>query len=333
MKILNQSYEILFPASLDTTTAREILQAIELAGRTCYKSEDRITETSASDFVKMIIKRGHESVLEHRSISVKFVVDRGVSHEIVRHRIASFSQESTRYCSYGNEKHGNSINVIDISSHFKNPTSKLYWESAMKFAEMTYLSMIENGESPQIARSVLPNSLKTEIVVTANLREWRTIFKQRCASGAHPQMQEVMKPLFEELCKFLPEIFEDLKETAKNEHKAPAIIPIVVSIRNDTKTKTKLSHLKVGDFFIFKSHFHTMHWDFDKQSTVLIKKSADECQCVYTIVRQNLKSTTVRRIYGKDQNGKLNMDHITSRVLKSTEMYNHPDPFVKKVKI
>ena len=188
-----------------------MLKVIELAGRTAYKSENQITDTSASDFVRMLIRRGHESVLEHQSISVKFIVDRGISHELVRHRLASFTQESTRYCNYSKEKFGKEINVIDISKHLKNPESYSYWKTAMEYAEKAYLAMIANGESPQIARAVLPNSLKTEIILTCNLREWRTIFRQRILKEAHPQMREIMLPLFEELCNFLPEVFEDLK--------------------------------------------------------------------------------------------------------------------------
>ena len=218
MKQISQSYKILRPRKLDVQSAKRILKDIELAGRTCYKSEDKITDTSASDFIKMLIRRGHESVLEHHSISVRFIVDRGVSHEIVRHRLASFSQESTRYCDYSNKKHGNGINVIDISKHLKNPESYTYWKMAMEYAEMAYRSMIASGESAQIARSVLPNSLKTEIVVTANLREWREIFRQRTSTAAHPCMREIMCPLLDRLKVFLPEIFEDI-EYQKSEKK------------------------------------------------------------------------------------------------------------------
>lgn len=211
MRIVNPGYEILTPIDRD-----EILTAIEIAGRTCYKSEDKITADSAAEFVKMIVNRGHFSVLEHRIISVKFTVDRGITHEIVRHRIASFSQESTRYCNYNRGKFGSELSIIDIAPHLKGFENDLQirdaWVDAMQSAEKHYNKMIELGASPQIARSVLPNSLKAEIVVTANMREWREIFRQRTAPAAHPQIREVMKPLQAELQLKLPEVFCTLGE-------------------------------------------------------------------------------------------------------------------------
>jgi thymidylate synthase (FAD) len=184
-----------------------ILRNLEIAGRTCYKSEEKITDDSAGLFVKHLIKRGHESVLEHEKITVRFVCDRGVSHELVRHRIASFSQESTRYCNYGK-----SGECVFITPAWIDPDHKTYsiWKSAMQKAESDYLSLLNLGWSPQQARTVLPNSLKTEIVVTANLREWRTIFKQRCSTAAHPQMREIMLPFYQHCKKILPELFNDL---------------------------------------------------------------------------------------------------------------------------
>lgn len=207
MRLIKSSYEI-----LSQFDGMEMLKAIEAAGRTCYKSEDKITEESAIEFVrKRIMAPGHLSVIEHEKITVRFIFDRGVSHEMVRHRIASYSQESTRYCNYTKNEHDSQISLIEIHHHFNNPDSLRVWENAMINAENAYMAMIELGESPQIARSVLPNSLKTEIVVTANLREWRLIFEQRTSSRAHPQMREVMIPLFEELRAKIPVIFEDLR--------------------------------------------------------------------------------------------------------------------------
>lgn len=206
MKIVNPGYEI-----LSVVDSKNILQNIELAGRTCYKSEDKITDDSAAKFITMLLKRGHESVIEHEKITVKFTNDRGVSHEQVRHRLCSFSQESTRYVNYTKENKGGQVKVIDITPHLKNPEVSFdIWFQAMINAEVSYKGMIDAGESPQIARSVLPNSLKTEIVVTANLRQWRTMFKQRTASAAHPQMREVMCPLLDELKGLLPVIFDDI---------------------------------------------------------------------------------------------------------------------------
>ena len=205
MKIVNASYEI-----TSWLLGAEMLQMIEQSGRVCYKSEDKITDDSAPAFVAMLIKRGHEAMLEHGpAITVKFTVDRGVSHEMVRHRIASFAQESTRYCNYGSGKFGNEITVIEPIGL----TIEQYaiWESICRLCEGYYMSLIEKGLSPQMARSVLPNSLKTEIVITANPREWRHIFKLRTADAAHPQMREVMCPLLAELKMQIPVLFDDIE--------------------------------------------------------------------------------------------------------------------------
>lgn len=210
MKIIKAGYEVLTPISKNGT---EELQHIEKIGRVCYKSEDRITEDgeSARQFVKMLIDRGHEAMIEHSSLSVRFTVDRGVSHELVRHRIASFAQESTRYCNYSKDRFGNEITVI--KPLFFDEKSRQYtnWKYAMMNAEMSYCMLLENGATPQEARSVLPNSTKTEITVTANYREWRSFFKLRTAKAAHPQMREVTVPLLADLKKKLPVIFDDIE--------------------------------------------------------------------------------------------------------------------------
>lgn len=205
MKIIKPSYEIMTPINREA-----ILKNIELAGRTCYKSEDKITEDSASKFVRMLVKNGHEAMIEHQAITVKFVCDRGVSHEIVRHRIASFAQESTRYCNYSNDKFGSEITVIEPFFFDEDSEEYKVWWACCATAEVDYLRLLRLGRSPQEARSVLPNSLKTEIVVTMNVREWRHFFKLRCASTAHPQMRELAIPLFEEMKELLPELFEDI---------------------------------------------------------------------------------------------------------------------------
>lgn len=216
------SYEILTPISEGGINE---LKHIEKIGRVCYKSEENITEdgASAKKFVKMLIDRGHEAMIEHSMLSVKFIVDRGISHELVRHRIASFAQESTRYCNYSSEKFGNEISVIDIVNSIKydSKMSKMYsasienilfeWWDAMEDAEKHYMKMIELGATPQIARSVLPNSTKTEITITANYREWRNLFKLRTAKAAHPQMREITIPLLKELKSRLPVVFDDIK--------------------------------------------------------------------------------------------------------------------------
>ena len=223
MNILRAGFEILTPIS---EGGIDELKHIEKIGRVCYKSEGKITKDgeSAKKFVKMLIDRGHEAMIEHSSLSVRFTVDRGVSHELVRHRIASFAQESTRYVNYSLDKFGNEINVInirdgiDLDNKMKNMDSSIIdailreWFSAMKDAEKHYMKMIELGATPQIARSVLPNSTKTEITITTNYREWRAFFKLRVPATAHPQMREVTIPLLKELKNRLPIIFDDIKE-------------------------------------------------------------------------------------------------------------------------
>lgn len=187
-----------------------ILKNIERAARTCYKSEGLITDDSYLKIVKKLMESEHESVLEHESIMVRFVVDRGVSHESVRHRLVAVSQESTRYCSYAKDKFGNEITVIH--PFFWNDEGEMYaiWLDAMEYAERAYMKLISMGASPQEARTVLPNSLKTEFVLTANLREWRHIFKMRTSPKAHPQMIEVMVPLLAAFKRQIPLVFDDI---------------------------------------------------------------------------------------------------------------------------
>lgn len=210
MKIIEPSYEIL--TEISEGGIKE-LQHIEKIGRVCYKSEDKITEDgeSAKNFVKMLIGRGHEAMIEHSSLSVKFIVDRGVSHELVRHRIASFAQESTRYCNYSKDKFDNGITFIRPFFFEEGTQNYNEWVYAMGIAEQSYLQMLKDGATPQEARSVLPNSTKTEITITANYREWRNFFKLRTAKAAHPQMQEVTRPLLKELKEKLPIIFDDIE--------------------------------------------------------------------------------------------------------------------------
>lgn len=207
MKIIKPGFEILTDLS-----PAAVLKHIELCGRTCYKSEVKITEESYLTFVKDIIKRGHEAVLEHFNITVKIICDRGVSHEIVRHRLASYCQESTRYCNYAKDNFDSEIAVIEPL--FLTPNTFAYnkWKNTCITAERAYFDLLNWGCSPQEARAVLPNSLKTEVVMTANLREWRHFFKLRCAAAAHPQMREIAIPLCKELQKKLPVVFDDILE-------------------------------------------------------------------------------------------------------------------------
>ena len=205
MKIINAGFQI-----LSNINGMEMLQAIEYIARTCYKSENSITELSAVKMVESLINRGHEAMLEHQSISVKFIVDRGVSHELVRHRMASYAQESTRYCNYSKDKFGNEITVIKPCFLDEDTENYRIWKSSCEAAEKAYFAMLDNDATPQEARSVLPNSLKTEICMTANLREWRHFFKLRTAPAAHPQMREVAIPLLHQMRSQVPVVFDDI---------------------------------------------------------------------------------------------------------------------------
>lgn len=212
MRIINAGYEILTDISPYGTLE---LEQIERAARTCYKSEDKITDQgeSAKKLIKNLIKNGHEAMLEHSQLSVKFICDRGVSHELVRHRMASFAQESTRYCNYSGDKFGNEITVIRPCFWAYNKHEKEYknWQVACMDAEEAYFNLLAIGATAQQARSVLPNSLKTEVVMTANYREWRHILKLRTDKAAHPQMRELMVPLLKELKERIPVIFDDIE--------------------------------------------------------------------------------------------------------------------------
>ena len=214
MKFIKPTYEILTPINGD-----EILKTIEKVARTCYKSEDKITEdgSSAYNLVKMLIKRKHEAMIEFYDITVKFIVDRGVSHEIVRHRLASYAQESTRYVNYSKGKHGSELTYIqpifwnDVPKNKSDVEKHAILEELLFTIEQLYMKLIELGATPQEARYILPNGIKTEINVKMNLREWRHFFKMRCSLAAHPQMREVAIPLLHEFQNKIPVIFDDLK--------------------------------------------------------------------------------------------------------------------------
>lgn len=209
MKSIEPSFVI--EESLD---GEEVLRRIERAGRTCYKSEGKIGSGSAKEFIRKILAMGHESVIEHEKVTVRVICDRGVTHEIVRHRVASYSQESTRYCNYTKDKFANEITFIEPcfwkGESDKDKEKYAAWREAMEAAERSYFRLIELGASPQEARSVLPNSLKTEIVMTLNLRAWRNFFQLRTSSAAHPQMREIARPLLDEFKKRIPVIFDDI---------------------------------------------------------------------------------------------------------------------------
>ena len=227
MKIIEQSYQILAPDPLEEIT---MLGLIEDAGRLCYKSEDKITDTSYKKFVANLIKGKHHSVIEHSNITVRFITDRGVTHELVRHRLASYSQESTRYCDYSDDmlficpvwcdlekglytvrqSHGTLL-VDGPNGHIiTHSAATIDFLVACCHAETSYQMLRKRDWSPQQARAVLPNSLKTEIIMTANLREWRHVLDLRCSKAAHPQIRSLMLPLLKELSEKLPEAFTDI---------------------------------------------------------------------------------------------------------------------------
>ncbi|MDY3801088.1 MAG: FAD-dependent thymidylate synthase [Bacilli bacterium] len=221
MRILKPQHVII---GKDQIEGHKILKHIEKIARTCYKSEDLINDESAEKMIKKLIKMNHLAMIEHASVSVLFTCDRGVTHEIVRHRVASYAQESTRYVNYSKDKFGNEIGYIDIAGGIALDTKMKdtpvetidaiisEWNQACIDAEKHYMKMLELGATPQIARSVLNNSTKSDINVTMNLREWGHFFELRCDSPAHPQMRELVIPLLKEMSEVIPIVFDDLVE-------------------------------------------------------------------------------------------------------------------------
>ena len=209
MIIVQPSFEIETPED----HIAGMLKRIEKIGRVCYKSEEKMNAASADAFVRKLIASEHEAVIEHEHITVRFICDRGVSHELVRHRIASYCQESTRYCNYSTTKNKDVqlIHPKGLTDEQRYRRERHYWD-----VQRLYEMEISEGLSPQIARGVLPTSLKTEIVMTCNLREWRHVLKLRASTRAHPQMRELIIPLQCRLNEYLPLIFN------------PIIIPTVV---------------------------------------------------------------------------------------------------------
>lgn len=216
MKIIEPSYEILTPIN-----GEEILKTIEKVARTCYKSEEKIGEGTAAKMVNNLINNGHEAMIEFYDITVKFVHNRGFTHEMVRHRLCSFAQESTRYCNYSADKFGNEITVIrpywlipdyndTLGNEYYSSKAANLWHEQLTKIEEVYFELLKTGLPAQAARGVLPNDLKTEINVKANIREWRAIFKLRTSPAAHPDMRRVMIPLLQEFKTLLPVVFDDL---------------------------------------------------------------------------------------------------------------------------
>ena len=202
MKIVEPSVDLLWHTP---QPARQI----EISGRRCYKSEDKITPDSAQEFCRRMVKSGHHAMIEHASASFRIITDRGVSHEIVRHRLASYAQESTRFCDYSKGKFNNECSFIEPPDLMKD--QKIIWVKTCELCERAYFSMLEGGCPPQIARSVLPNSLKTEIIMTANFREWRHFIKLRGSGAAHPQIRPIAWAVKTELTIIAHSIFGDLR--------------------------------------------------------------------------------------------------------------------------
>ena len=205
MKIVQQSHEWITPLNRDVT-----LKRIEQIARTCYKSEGAIKPGSAEKMVAMLCKNHHYAMIEHISLSIKFITDRGVANEIVRHRIGSYAQESTRYCNYSKDKFDKQITVID---HGYGGDKGSVWYHGCQEAETHYRAMIAKGATPEEARDVLPLCLKTEIVCTWNLREWHEVLRLRTAKDAHPALRALLIPVLHELQEVYPEIFNDIEVT------------------------------------------------------------------------------------------------------------------------
>ena len=207
VKVIQQSYEIL----TDLSDSTKILKDIERVGRVCYKSESNITQDSYIKFCKMLRDRGHEAMIEHSQLSVKFIVNRAIANEIVRHRLFSFAQASTRYINYSKDKFGNEIKVIEPEELLPSNSSVYqFWYNSCKNAEDAYMALLYDNVKPEIARDVLPLSTATEIVVTGNIREWRHFFRLRCCSNAHPQLVSISRKLLNDLKSKIPVIFDDI---------------------------------------------------------------------------------------------------------------------------
>jgi len=186
---------------------RDALEIIEAAARTCYKSEDKIKDGSAVDLIRRCIRQGHESVLEHVNVTLRLICDRGVSHELVRHRLAAYSQESTRYVKYGDVQYVEPWwwNEEPHDFDLQDKIVEYFW-----LCQDLYSTMLSSGMAPQAARAVLPNAVKTEVVMTANLREWRHVFKLRTSAAAHPDMRRIMLIALSAMKLMLPVFFEDI---------------------------------------------------------------------------------------------------------------------------
>lgn len=189
---------------------KKIMRKIEKACRTCYRSEGKITDDSYKNLLKNCITRGHESVLEHEKVTVRIYSDIGSYKDLTRHRFASFSVESTRYCSYNKDKWGNQISIID-PVYIEDKEVYEVWKSTLEEMEKGYLKMKEIGATNDMCREVLPHSTAAEYTMTANIREWKHILSLRSTNHVHPSIRQIMIPLLKYFKEEMPEIFEDVE--------------------------------------------------------------------------------------------------------------------------
>ena len=205
MKLIEPSIEV------QSFNGKQIMKNIEQACRTCYRSEDKISNESYKTLLKNCITRGHESIMEHEKITVRMVCDIGVYKDLTRHRIASFSIESTRYCNYGKDKFDNEIKFIKPCNIDEDSDLYAFWKHTMERIEMNYLHMAEHGATPDQMRMILPHSTAAEVCMTANIREWRHILDLRTKKMTHPSIRQILIPLLLLFKTEMPELFGDIE--------------------------------------------------------------------------------------------------------------------------
>lgn len=205
VKIVSPEIEVITPLDGDY-----ILKHLERCARNCYKSEDKITSDSAQKMIKKLLEMGHEAMIEHFSITVKLTTDVGAYKDLTRHRHASFAIESTRFCNYSKGKYGNELTFMKPSNMEEGTEIYNIWLKAMADTEQHYLNMAALGASADQLRMLLPHSTKADVFMTANIREWRHIFKLRCAPAAHPSVREIMLKALQEFRAHIPVLFDDI---------------------------------------------------------------------------------------------------------------------------
>ena len=204
MKIIKPWIEV------ENFDGKQIMKNIERACRACYRSENLITEESYKNLLKNCINRGHESVLEHEKITIRMCCDVGVYKDLTRHRFASFSIESTRYCNYSKDKFDRELKVIKPCNIDEDSNLYAFWKNTMERIEMNYLHMTDNGATPDQMRMILPHSTAAEVTMTANIREWRHILSLRCAKMTHPAIRQLLIPLLLKFKEEMPELFDNI---------------------------------------------------------------------------------------------------------------------------